>query len=175
MSKNIRSTRFLRAAGFRLCTVWLFTYSDMKTIIVPKTAFGILSAISSPMFNLPAIPLLLILRRFPWPSSGAGSTCSPSRSTTSGKRRLSKKTPSTSPGGRFRLGDWRPHKQGTWCSCSIPLRFWRTFCQVVSSSQSCSYSSGFGTMTVAAQTEIVSCGTRSTVQASFATPRAPWK
>lgn len=37
---------------YHLKSVWLFTYSDLKTIIVPKTAFGVLNALYAPGFGI---------------------------------------------------------------------------------------------------------------------------
>lgn len=37
---------------YHLKTVWLFTLSDIKTIIAPKTAFGIMSALSAEAFGI---------------------------------------------------------------------------------------------------------------------------
>jgi 4-hydroxybenzoate polyprenyltransferase len=33
-------------------SIWLFTYSDLKTIVIPKSIFGVLSAISSSVFSI---------------------------------------------------------------------------------------------------------------------------
>lgn len=43
-------------------TIWLFTYSDLKTIVGPETAFGVLSALSGPILttnNSPDFSVLL--------------------------------------------------------------------------------------------------------------------
>ena len=37
---------------YHLYSIWLFTFSDLKTIIVPETAFGVLNAISSKSFGV---------------------------------------------------------------------------------------------------------------------------
>ena len=47
-------------------TIWLFTYSDLKTIVGPETAFGILSALSGPILTTnPSPNFLTILSRTP--------------------------------------------------------------------------------------------------------------
>ena len=56
---------FLKAAAFHIYTIWLFTASDMKTIVGPKTIFGTMSAISAPVFKLQALPLPSMLGRVP--------------------------------------------------------------------------------------------------------------
>ena len=53
---------------FHLKSIWLFTFSDLKTIVVPETAFGIITAISAPAFGIPvsvAPSYSSILRRTP--------------------------------------------------------------------------------------------------------------
>lgn len=40
--------------GYHLYSIWLFTYSDIKTIIVPKTTFGTLCALAAPVFGFSA-------------------------------------------------------------------------------------------------------------------------
>ena len=41
---------------FHSYSIWLFTCSDLKTIVGPKTLFGILSAYQAQIFNLPVSP-----------------------------------------------------------------------------------------------------------------------
>jgi hypothetical protein len=52
--------------GYHIYSIWLFTYSDIKTIIVPKTIFGALGALSAPSFGFRLIhipsPLEVSLR-----------------------------------------------------------------------------------------------------------------
>lgn len=36
---------------YHIYSIWLFTYSDIKTIIIPKTIFGALSALAAPSFG----------------------------------------------------------------------------------------------------------------------------
>jgi len=36
---------------YHIYSIWLFTYSDIKTIIIPKTTFGTLSALAAPSFG----------------------------------------------------------------------------------------------------------------------------
>ena len=46
--------------------MWLFTYSDMKTVLVPETAFGVVSALSGAVLTANQSPdLLTTLRRVP--------------------------------------------------------------------------------------------------------------
>lgn len=40
---------------YHLQTIWLFTYTDLKTIVFPSSAFGVLTALSSSMIRI--IPL----------------------------------------------------------------------------------------------------------------------
>ena len=62
-------TLIIPAAHAVICylqTIWLFTYSDLKTIVGPKTAFGILSALSGPILTKNASPsLATVLSRIP--------------------------------------------------------------------------------------------------------------
>ena len=47
-------------------TIWLFTYTDLKTIVGPETAFGILSALSGPILTTNQSPDFFgILSRIP--------------------------------------------------------------------------------------------------------------
>ncbi|KAL9073960.1 MAG: hypothetical protein Q9161_002582 [Pseudevernia consocians] len=47
-------------------TIWLFTYTDLKTIVGPETAFGILSALSGPILTTNQSPdCSVILSRIP--------------------------------------------------------------------------------------------------------------
>ncbi len=39
-----------------LHSIWLFTFSDLKTIVGPKTVFGILNATSAPVFEISSAP-----------------------------------------------------------------------------------------------------------------------
>ncbi|PMD55287.1 uncharacterized protein K444DRAFT_655319 [Hyaloscypha bicolor E] len=53
---------------FHLKYIWLFTFNDLKTIVVPETALGIITAISAPAFGIPvsaALSYSSILRRTP--------------------------------------------------------------------------------------------------------------
>ena len=51
---------------YHLTTIWLFTFTDLKTIVGPKTAFGILSALSGPILTKNACPdVSEILSRIP--------------------------------------------------------------------------------------------------------------
>lgn len=51
--------------GYTLYSIWLFTYSDLKTIVGPKTAFGMLTALRATVFGMPGKPLVSILARLP--------------------------------------------------------------------------------------------------------------
>ena len=47
-------------------TIWLFTYTDLKTIVGPETAFGVLSALSGPILTTNQSPdLSIVLSRIP--------------------------------------------------------------------------------------------------------------
>ncbi|KAL8937853.1 MAG: hypothetical protein Q9216_004216 [Gyalolechia sp. 2 TL-2023] len=50
---------------YNLYTIWLFTFSDLKTIVGPKTAFGIVHAIYASEFGIPSLPLSSIASRIP--------------------------------------------------------------------------------------------------------------
>ena len=47
-------------------TLYLFTHSDFKTIVIPQTLFGICTALSASSFDLPQKPSWLILTRTPF-------------------------------------------------------------------------------------------------------------
>ena len=48
-----------------LYSIWLFTYSDLKTIVGPKTAFGIFSSLQASAFDLPSLHYSAVLKRLP--------------------------------------------------------------------------------------------------------------
>ena len=51
---------------FHIRSIWLFTFSDLKTIIGPKTVFGVMNALSAPAFDLDAAPeAMCLFRRAP--------------------------------------------------------------------------------------------------------------
>jgi hypothetical protein len=50
--KFIFTYRLLRYHAY---SVWLFTWSDLKTIVIPKTVFGTLSALAFPVFEIDSI------------------------------------------------------------------------------------------------------------------------
>ncbi|KAF4626139.1 hypothetical protein G7Y89_g12022 [Cudoniella acicularis] len=57
---------FLRAAIYHSRTIWLFTANDIKSIVCPETAFGILAVLSGPLLTTNKRPALLeILSRPP--------------------------------------------------------------------------------------------------------------
>ena len=45
---------FISYITYHLYTIWLFTYSDIKTIVIPKTVFGSLSAMAATSFGISA-------------------------------------------------------------------------------------------------------------------------
>ena len=50
--------------SFHLRSIWLFTFSDLKTIIGPKTVFGVINALSAPVFGIStALEATWLLRR----------------------------------------------------------------------------------------------------------------
>ena len=55
----------LKTLSFNIYTIWLFTYSDLKTIVGPKTAFGILGGLRAHVFGLPCEAPYLVIRRLP--------------------------------------------------------------------------------------------------------------
>ena len=46
---------------FHLRSIWLFTFSDLKTIVGPKTVFGVLNAFSAPVFGVGDSPRVVPL------------------------------------------------------------------------------------------------------------------
>ena len=61
---NSRSS--LNSAAFHLYSIWLFTFSDLKTIVGPKTIFGTLSAIRASVFHIHGSPVPLhVVSRVP--------------------------------------------------------------------------------------------------------------
>ena len=50
---------------YNLRTVWLFTYSDLKTIVIPTTAFGVFNAFSAEIFGNPSPPPSNVVSRIP--------------------------------------------------------------------------------------------------------------
>ncbi|KAI9702671.1 MAG: hypothetical protein M1820_006055 [Bogoriella megaspora] len=52
---------------YQLRTLWLFIFSDLKTIIIPKTIFGCLNAVSAAAFAIePYQPRVVIFKRTPF-------------------------------------------------------------------------------------------------------------
>ena len=51
--------------GYHLYSIWLFTFSDMKTIMFPMTIFGTVNALTSPVFGGPSISKDTLVRRIP--------------------------------------------------------------------------------------------------------------
>jgi len=54
-----------RSFSYHLYSVWLFTFSDLKTIVFPKIAFGISTALSGPVLMVNPLPSSLIICRLP--------------------------------------------------------------------------------------------------------------
>ncbi|KAF6223097.1 hypothetical protein HO173_013310 [Letharia columbiana] len=50
---------------YDLYSIWLFTYSDLKTIVGPKTAFGIFNSLQASAFDLPCLQYSTALKRLP--------------------------------------------------------------------------------------------------------------
>ena len=59
MPEQNRSLGRPRLWKYHLHSLWLFTFSDIKTIIAPKTIFGIMNAISSSAFGIRSTPMAL--------------------------------------------------------------------------------------------------------------------
>ncbi|KAE9363384.1 hypothetical protein N431DRAFT_356941 [Stipitochalara longipes BDJ] len=56
----------LRRCQFHLYTIWLFTLNDLKSIVLPETAFGLFSALSGSQLTTNTSPNLLdVLARLP--------------------------------------------------------------------------------------------------------------
>ncbi|KAE9369851.1 hypothetical protein N431DRAFT_493573 [Stipitochalara longipes BDJ] len=53
------------ANQYRIRTIWLFTYTDLKTIVFPSTAFGILTALSLSVSRNISLPPFLVFQRIP--------------------------------------------------------------------------------------------------------------
>lgn len=59
MSKQlgrVQVPQVARGILYHLHSAYLFTFSDLKTIVGPKTAFGVISVLSASVFNIPSIP-----------------------------------------------------------------------------------------------------------------------
>ena len=53
-------------ASYHLYSIWLFTYSDLKTTVGPKSTFGIIGALCASSFNIsPVKPPASIIQRAP--------------------------------------------------------------------------------------------------------------
>ncbi|KAH8762772.1 hypothetical protein F5882DRAFT_305147 [Hyaloscypha sp. PMI_1271] len=50
---------------YHLHTIWLFTYTDLKTIVFPSSAFGIVTALSSSMLQTIPLQPTSVLQRLP--------------------------------------------------------------------------------------------------------------
>lgn len=59
------TTEIFQNLTYHLKTIWLFTASDLKTIIGPKSAFGITHALYASEFGIPTLPASSILARAP--------------------------------------------------------------------------------------------------------------
>lgn len=58
--------RLFKALQYHLYTIWLFTFSDMKTIMFPTAIWGLFNALSGPYLTTNSKPsAITILRRFP--------------------------------------------------------------------------------------------------------------
>ncbi|KAI9151284.1 Fumagillin beta-trans-bergamotene synthase af520 [Paramyrothecium foliicola] len=54
---------------FHIYTLWLFIFSDLKTIVIPSTIFGTINAIAAACYDIPAAQSTSaydVLRRIPW-------------------------------------------------------------------------------------------------------------
>jgi 4-hydroxybenzoate polyprenyltransferase len=53
--------------SYHFYTLWLFTFSDVKTVMLPSTAFALIAAFSGPILTTNAAPppVLAVLRRLP--------------------------------------------------------------------------------------------------------------
>ncbi len=49
--------------GYNLYTLWLFTFSDLKTILGPSTMFGVFNALCANMFGIPSVPAASVVCR----------------------------------------------------------------------------------------------------------------
>ena len=59
-------TSALKSLSYHARSIWLFTFSDLKTIVGPETAFGILSALSGPILTANrSSDIAVILGRIP--------------------------------------------------------------------------------------------------------------
>lgn len=45
--------------------VWLITKNDIKSFVLPETAFGIFSALAAPLTTNPSLTMLNVLSRLP--------------------------------------------------------------------------------------------------------------
>ncbi|KAL9593579.1 MAG: hypothetical protein Q9219_007484 [cf. Caloplaca sp. 3 TL-2023] len=72
LAKNVESaesqyaTNASRGLNYHLQTLHLFTVNDLKSILVPETAFGIFSALSGPLLTTnPSVSLIAVISRLP--------------------------------------------------------------------------------------------------------------
>lgn len=65
----LRERRVMRAFSncmlYQLNTIWLFTLSDLKTIVFPSSIFGLVGAIAGPPITTEPLSLYFVLRRGP--------------------------------------------------------------------------------------------------------------
>lgn len=50
---------YARLVAFHLYSIYLFTFSDLKTIIWPTSVFGMLNSLAASVFELPSIPIMV--------------------------------------------------------------------------------------------------------------------
>lgn len=59
------TTSSFESLKYHIYTIWLFTFSDLKTVVGPKTFFGIVNAIFASQFGIPSLPSSSIGSRLP--------------------------------------------------------------------------------------------------------------
>lgn len=55
-TKTVSLLSFSKSISYHAYTLWLFTLSDLKTIVCPETAFAIICALSGPVLTTSALP-----------------------------------------------------------------------------------------------------------------------
>ncbi|KAF6226854.1 hypothetical protein HO133_008295 [Letharia lupina] len=64
-SHDRKKTTAWNTIEYDLYSIWLFTYSDLKTIVGPKTVFGIFNSLHASAFDLPCLQYSTALKRLP--------------------------------------------------------------------------------------------------------------
>ncbi|KAI0443564.1 hypothetical protein F4803DRAFT_574299 [Xylaria telfairii] len=69
LPKKRKHKGLARLVLFHAHTLWLFTFSDIKTIVIPSTVFGLTNALAAPVFEITTVhkfDLIYLSRRSPF-------------------------------------------------------------------------------------------------------------